>query len=60
MKIKLIKDAIIHGIPSKAGKVHEVIDRVALKLIDRGYAILDDGKVEEEQEVEEDGAISDG
>ena len=60
MKIKLIKKAIIHGIPSKSGKVHEVIDRVAQKLIDRGYAVLDDGQVDEEQEVEADGSITDG
>lgn len=59
MKIKLLKDATIHGIRSKAEGVHEVIDLVAQKLIDRGYAILDDGKVEEqpkpEMEAEEDG-----
>lgn len=55
MKIKLIKDAIIHGIPSKADKVHEVIDSVAQKLINRGYAILDDGKTEVEQKEAEDG-----
>jgi len=60
MKIKLIKDATIHGIKSKSGKVHEVIDLVAQKLIDRGYAVLDDGKVVEpvEEEVEEDGTSS--
>lgn len=60
MKIKLLKDATIHGIQSKANRVHEVIDRVALKLIDRGYAVLDDGKVVEPQqdEVEEDGTSS--
>lgn len=46
MKIKLVKDATIHGIKSKSGKVHEVIDRVAQKLINRGYAVVDDGKVE--------------
>jgi hypothetical protein len=55
MKIKLIKDAIIHGIPSKADKVHEVIDSVAQKLINRGYAILDDGEPEVEREEAEDG-----
>jgi len=60
MKIKLLKDATIHGIKSKADRVHEVVDRVAQKLIDRGYAVLEDGKVEEpvEEEVEEDGTSS--
>ena len=55
MKIKLLKDAIIHGIPSKADKVHEVIDNVAQKLINRGYAILDDGKPEIGQEETDNG-----
>ena len=55
MKIKLIKDAIIHGIPSKAEKVHEVIDSVAQKLINRGYAVLDDGKPEVGQEEADNG-----
>lgn len=57
MKIKLLKDATIHGIKSKADNVHEVIDHVAQKLIDRGYAVLDDMKVEPEQE-EENGTVT--
>ena len=66
MKIKLIKDATIHGIKSKTGRVHEVIDRVAQKLIDRGYAELHKSEVqaepepqpEPEVEVDEDGTAS--
>ena len=56
MKIKLLKDATIHGIKSKADNVHEVIDHIAQKLIDRGYAMLYDMKVEPEQEEEDDAA----
>ncbi len=50
MKIKVIKDATIHGIKSKTGRVHEVIDRVAQKLIDRGYAELHKSEVKAEPE----------
>jgi hypothetical protein len=56
VKIKLLKDATIHGIRSKADRVHEVVDHVALKLIKRGYAALYEPKVEPEQE-EEDAAV---
>lgn len=52
MKIKLIKDATIHGIKSKTGRVHEVIDRVAQKLIDRGYAELHKSELKAEQKPE--------
>lgn len=52
MKIKLIKDALMAGIRGEAGGVYDVVDLVGKKLIDRGYAMLDDGKVEEQPEPE--------
>jgi len=56
MIIKLAKAATIQGVKARANTIHDVVDRVAQKLIDRGYAALHEGKVTKEQEVEEDGA----
>ena len=49
MKIKLTKSAIISGARQRVGSVHELPDRRALKLINRGYA----AKYSKEEPVEE-------
>jgi len=53
MKITLIKDASWSGKKGKAGASHTVDDRIAQKLIDRGYA-----KPYVKEEAEEDGAAT--
>lgn len=54
MKITLIKDASWGGKNGKAGASHTVDDRVAQKLIDRGYAKL----YVKEEKAEEDGTAT--
>jgi hypothetical protein len=54
MKITLIKDASWGGKSGKAGASHTVDDRVAQKLIDRGYAKL----YVKEEKAEEDGTAT--
>ena len=60
MKIKLIKAATVEGLAARAASVHDVIERVAQKLIDRGYAELhkSEMQVEPEPEAEKDGPTS--
>ena len=58
MKIKLIKAATIHGIKSRASSVHEVIDHVAQKLIDRGYAELHKSEQPVEEPAEDGDTVS--
>jgi hypothetical protein len=53
MKITLIKDASWAGKNGRAGASHTVDDRVAQKLIDRGYA-----KPYVEEKAEEDGTAT--
>ena len=54
MKITLIKDASWGGKNGKAGASHTVDDRIAQKLIDRGYA----KSYVEEEKAEEDGTAT--
>jgi hypothetical protein len=54
MKITLIKDATWGGKRGKAGASHIVEDRIAQKLIDRGYA----KPYVKEEKAEEDGAAT--
>jgi|TARA_R100001198_G_C5207337_1_gene194006 hypothetical protein len=54
MKITLIKDASWGGKNGKAGASHTVDDRVAQKLIDRGYA----KSYVKEEKAEEDGTAT--
>ena len=54
MKITLIKDATWGGKRGKAGASHTVDDRIAQKLIDRGYA----KPYVKEEKAEEDGAAT--
>lgn len=60
MKIKFIKAATVEGVRKKAGTTLEAVEKIANKLIERGYAALDDGKVEEPEvvEVDENGPAS--
>lgn len=66
MKIKLLKNATIEGIAARTASVHDVVERVAQKLIDRGYAELHKSEVtaepepqpELEVEADEDGTAS--
>lgn len=60
MKIKLIKAATVEGVRKKANAAFDVAENIANKLIERGYAALDDGKVEEPEvaEVDENGPAS--
>ena len=60
MKIKLLKAATVEGIAARAASVHDVVERVAQKLIDRGYAELhkSEAKVDPEPEAEKDGPTS--
>jgi len=50
MKIKLLKAATVEGIAARAASVHDVVERVAQKLIDRGYAELHKSEVKAEPE----------
>lgn len=52
MKIKLLKAATVEGIAARAASVHDVVERVAQKLIDRGYAELHKSEVQAEPEPE--------
>ncbi len=54
MKITLIKDASWSGKNGKAGASHTVDNRIAQKLIDRGYA----KPYVKEEKAEEDGAAT--
>lgn len=54
MKIKLLKAATVEGIAARAASVHDVVERVAQKLIDRGYAELHKSE-QPVEEVAEDG-----
>ena len=54
MKITLIKDASWSGKKGKAGASHTINDRIAQKLIDRGYA----KPYVKEEKAEEDGAAT--
>ncbi len=58
MKIKLTKSAIIGGAKQRAGTIHELPDRRALKLINRGYAATYSKEEPVEEQAEDGDTVS--
>ena len=50
MLIKLTKKAQIEGIKCKSGTIHDLSNVIGQKLIDRGYAKLQDPAVKEDED----------